>query len=320
MADKTKISWADATWNPITGCTVYSPGCQRCYAMKLAGSRLKNHWSRIGLTVDSKNGPVWNGTTRFNRAWLDQPLRWRDPKAIFVCAHSDLFHESVPDEHIDEIFAIMARAPHHVFLVLTKRIARARDYVVSRSATAGLIDRRIADYIVAGKGKGWPAWPLPNLWLGTSVEDQPHADVRIPDLLATPAALHWISAEPLLGDLVLQDKWLWRVGSDRPAIRWVVAGGETQPGARWLPAPRVRALRDQCVPVGVKFHLKQWGSWLPRDQVTTPEQFDAWRKRTGILPDAGTAPLAAEVGPGIAGHLLDGIEWQERPPLPKVAA
>ena len=110
MADRTHIEWADATWNPITGCSVVSPGCTNCYAMKLAGTRLKHHPSRAGLTRDTKAGPIWNGVLRLNEAWLDQPLRWKRPRMIFVCAHGDLFHEDVPNAWIDRVFAVMAEA------------------------------------------------------------------------------------------------------------------------------------------------------------------------------------------------------------------
>jgi protein gp37 len=129
MADSTKIEWTDATWNPITGCSVVSPGCTNCYAMRLAGTRLAHHESRAGLTRDTKAGPVWTGEVRFNEQWIDQPLRWRKPRLIFVCAHGDLFAEGVPDEWIDRVFAVMALAPQHTFQVLTKRSARMREYM-----------------------------------------------------------------------------------------------------------------------------------------------------------------------------------------------
>ncbi|TPI10283.1 DUF5131 family protein [Mesorhizobium sp. B4-1-1] len=132
MSDGTSIEWTDATWNPITGCQIKSPGCKRCYAMKLAGTRMKHHWSRQGLTVDTKAGPVWNGAVRFNQPWLTQPLQWTKPRMIFVCAHSDLFYEEVPDEWIDQIFAVMAASPRHIFQVLTKRPERMRDYVFAQ--------------------------------------------------------------------------------------------------------------------------------------------------------------------------------------------
>src|SRR3954464_7684352 len=107
MADGTHIEWTDATWNIVNGCSVLSPGCTNCYAMKLAGTRLKHHPSRAGLTIDTKAGPVWNGEVKFNAEWLLQPLRWRRPRKIFVCAHGDLFHEKVTDAQLDQVFAVM---------------------------------------------------------------------------------------------------------------------------------------------------------------------------------------------------------------------
>jgi protein gp37 len=236
MADRSHIEWTDATWNPITGCQVVSPGCTNCYAMRLAGTRMKHHWSRKGLTQDSKAGPVWTGEVRFNEEWLDQPLRWAKPRRIFVCAHGDLFAEGVPDEWIDRIFAVMALCPQHTFQVLTKRAARMRAYLTAEAGQAApsrqcrfLGDLQVAirngdtrpDYGEALENHvlrhGWPIygeagdWPLPNVWLGVSVEDQARADERIPDLLATPAAVRFISAEPLLGPINLA-----RIAPDLP--------------------------------------------------------------------------------------------------------
>eukprot|EP01031_Cornospumella_fuschlensis_P021266 gene21266-26057_t len=155
MADRTGIEWTDATWNPIVGCSIVSPGCTNCYAMKLAGTRLKNHASREGLTRDSKAGPVWTGEVRFNPQWLDQPLRWSKPRLIFVCAHGDLFTEGVPDEWIDQIFAVMALAPRHTFQVLTKRPERMRQYL----SDGELLDRLMsaACRIHSADGADWSA-------------------------------------------------------------------------------------------------------------------------------------------------------------------
>jgi protein gp37 len=219
MADNTKIEWTEATWNPITGCSVVSPGCTNCYAMRLAGTRLAQHPSRAGLTRDSKAGPVWTGEVRLNPQWLDQPLRWKRPRMIFVCAHGDLFHESVPDEWIDKVFAIMALAPQHTFQVLTKRSRRMRKYLADPDLpyrivceVEGIDGKALADparFTIESCDDdrgcvGIPArWPLPNIWLGVSAEDQARADERIPDLLATPAAVRWLSAEPLLGPVDL---------------------------------------------------------------------------------------------------------------------
>jgi protein gp37 len=190
MADNTNISWASATWNPITGCAVNSPGCKHCYAMRLAGGRLQNHPSRRGLTRPSKAGPVWTGETRFNEAWEYQPLQWRHPRHIFVCAHSDLFGETVPDEWIDRVFAVMALAPQHLFLVLTKRPDRMHRYLSDPAAYRRVLyaargARRWRPRLgsIAISDPCYAAW-WPQVWLGTTIEDQKRADGRRPHLQA----------------------------------------------------------------------------------------------------------------------------------------
>lgn len=215
MAEQSKIEWTDATWNPITGCSVVSPGCTNCYAMRLAGTRLRNHPSRIGLTTDTKAGPVWTGEVRLNEDWLDQPLRWKRPRRIFVCAHGDLFHEGVTDDDIALIFGNAIAAVHlhgHTFQVLTKRSRRMRNLltdvgfwdVVNSVATAEVMDRtdpldRRRNDARATLDDYGPDNPAPGLWLGVSTEDQARADERVPDLLATPAAVRFASHEPALG-------------------------------------------------------------------------------------------------------------------------
>lgn len=289
MADKTSIEWtrgADgspgATWNPITGCSVVSPGCTNCYAMRLAGTRLQHHPSRAGLTRDSKAGPVWTGEVRFNEQWLDQPLRWKRSRRIFVCAHSDLFHENVPDAWVDRVFAVMALAPQHTFQVLTKRADRMRQYFADR--TSGDPWAEASDYVADLLGTKYsPAvlepedMPLPNVWLGVSAEDQQRADERIPHLLATPAAVRWVSAEPLLGpiDMRLGENVHHHPDNDQshpavgvivhaarkalgvPTIDWIVAGGESGANARPMHPDWARSLRDQCKAARVPFFMKQ---------------------------------------------------------------
>lgn len=227
MGRDSKIEWTGATWNPITGCTIVSAGCANCYTMQLAGTRLAHTPSRQGLTRKTADGrPVWNGQVRFNEAMLFEPLRWRKPTTIFVCAHGDLFHEKVPAAWIDQVFAVMALAPHHQFQVLTKRPERMRGYM-SNPRRPYLISRRCIDVVTRdpkawGRLMGrptWPVisegdpedpsdislnlWPLPHVWLGTSIEDQDTADERIPLLLETPASVRFVSAEPLLGPVDL---------------------------------------------------------------------------------------------------------------------
>ena len=276
MSDGTGIEWTDATWNPITGCSVVSPGCTNCYAMRLAGTRLAHHPSRAGLTRDTKAGPVWTGEVRFNEQWLDQPIRWKKPRRVFVCAHGDLFAEGIPDEWIDKVFAVMALAPQHWFQVLTKRPEKMRKYLSAKFARSDILKQ--AKQLAQSKGVEYKSlydlppdhvgnWPLLNVWLGVSVEDQDRADKRIPLLLDTPAAVRWISAEPLLGGVdigrivraaTVGGRGLATVGGDgTKPINWIVVGGESGQGARHMDPEWARSLRDQCASAGVAFFMKQ---------------------------------------------------------------
>ena len=297
MADNSKIEWTDATWNPVTGCSVVSPGCTNCYAMKLAGGRMRHHPSRANLTKPSKAGPVWNGVVKFNGEWLDQPLRWKRPRTIFVVAHGDLFHENVPDEWIDRVFAVMALASRHRFQVLTKRAGRMHDYLAQVSAERDMNRWAVAACRAMPRiDNGWvdetleaTDWPLPNVWLGVSAEDQERADERITLLLDVPAAVRFVSAEPLLGPIdltrleVVRDieggQRGFRAGIRVDALRnkhvesgvkrgdgpisWVIVGGESGPGARPMHPHWARSLRDQCDQALVPFHFKQHGAWFP---------------------------------------------------------
>lgn len=226
MADNTKIEWADATLNYVNGCTRVSPGCVNCYAERLAATRLRNVPSRAGLAEMTPGGPRWTGKINIDDRALDQALRWRRPRRIFWNAHGDLFHESVPDEAIDRLFAVCALTPHHTHMILTKRAGRMREYM-SGSTCDGARRFHVADaagrmmddgdhahsYVAAGCD-----WPLPNVWLGVSVEDQQRADERIPDLLATSAAVRFISAEPLLGPVDLTDLTIRVEPGDRKSV------------------------------------------------------------------------------------------------------
>jgi protein gp37 len=311
MADNTKIEWTDATWNPITGCSLASPGCTNCYAMLLAGTRLSTHKSREGLTRLSGGRPKWTGEVRFNEDWLDEPLRWKRPRRVFVCAHGDLFHENIPDEWIDRVFAVMALAPQHTFQVLTKRAARMREYLTNfdwarvvescrNEYRSSIVARHSINTLMRhfrlcepfSYDRDASAYPLPNVWLGVSVEDRARRD-RIVDLAQTPAAVRWVSAEPLLDGVTLTDiplsegpdehgvEWLFNAltgeqyfrgddgfsyNGDGPAmepIDWLVVGGESGPGARPMHPSWAIDLRDQCVGTDVRFFFKQWGDWAP---------------------------------------------------------
>lgn len=321
MADNSKIEWTDATWNIITGCSVVSPGCTNCFAQRLAGTRLRDHPSRSGLTKDSKAGPVWTGEVRFNKVWLPQPLGWARPRRIFVCAHGDLFHYAVPDEWIDAVFSVMERCPQHTFQILTKRPERMHMYVSKRHRDAA---------------------PLPNVHLGVSVEDQLRADERLPYLVMTPAAARFISYEPALGPLDLRRIPMQGMFPNLPEyhrydvlrggtwngrgfvnhsdmsghrIHQVIFGGESGPGARPAHPDWARHMRDECEAAGVAFFFKQWGEWHPHGQQladgggnclgnpdipsmwhTFSEEASSWR-----------------VGKMRAGALLDGKEHKQHP-------
>lgn len=316
MADGTKIEWSQhpvsgkgATWQPVTGCSIDTPGCINCYAMRLAGTRLRNHPSRAGLTRATKNGPAWTGEVRFNKEWLTQPLHWRDPRGVFVCAHGDLFHENVPDEWIDQVMAVMALCPQHIFYVLTKRSARMRDYFsrwFERIATSELTlehpsgTRRLGDFF------DWHMMPavLPNVWLGVSAEDQRRYDDRKEHLRATPAAVHFFSFEPLLGPIV----------GDYFG-EWVIVGGESGKNARPMHPKWARDLRDQCAAAGVPFFFKQWGAYThetrPGTEVVLPHLAPTERAMWG--DGRINHIIAKRVGKKAAGRLLDGHEHSEWP-------
>ena len=253
MSDNSKIEWTDATWNPITGCSIVSPGCTNCYAMRLAGTRLKDHPSRKGLTKCVNGNHVWTGEVRLNEQWLMQPIRWRKPRKIFVCAHGDLFHESVPDEWIDRVFGVMALAPQHTFQVLTKRSKRMQAYIEAPS------EKRIKEMLHwqhFDNDPLWPGWPLPNVWLGVTAEDQQRADERIPDLIETPAAVRFVSVEPMLGPVDLTK--LFHTPRDFAAgLHWIICGGESGHSARPMQPEWAMSLRDQCREATVSFFMKQ---------------------------------------------------------------
>lgn len=275
MGDKTGIEWTDATWNPVTGCSKVSQGCKNCYALR--------DWPRLAANPKL---PAYHGRkftdVRCHPERLDQPLRWRRPRRIFVNSMSDLFHEDVPFEFIDQVFAVIALSPRHTFQVLTKRPERMRGYLAERHLRGSdpcthenrewfVNDAAIG---LSGGNCGLFDWPLPNAWLGVSVENQATADERIPILLDTPAAVRWVSAEPLLGPVSLRWMNAWPENAPATAMNpynggvtdyldglrrldWIVAGGESGPKARPMHPDWVRDLRDQCAKAGVAFFMKQ---------------------------------------------------------------
>lgn len=292
----TSIEWTEQTWNPIAGCSLKSPGCKRCYAMKMA-RRLELMGSAVyaGLTQQTAAGPVWTGKIEVNETAMLAPLKRKKPTMYFVNSMSDLFHESVPDEVIDRVFAVMALCPQHTFQVLTKRSARMRDYLSNLLAMdpddrLGRFDQIACDLTQSPCAIGpfedleeEAGWPLPNVWLGVSVEDQRRADERIPDLLATPAAVRFLSCEPLLGPVRLfggsddrKQIWNWLTGETGtmhfdgpdfdygPHIDWVIVGGESGPGARPMANDWAQAIVYQCQAASVPVFVKQLSSGGPK--------------------------------------------------------
>lgn len=326
MADKTGIEWSDATWNPTTGCHKASQGCKHCYA--------ERDWARLAHLPAYKGRAFTDVACHPER--LDQPLRWKKPRKIFVNSMSDLFHEDVPFEFIDQVFAVMALAKQHIFQVLTKRPARMLEYMKRLGQSAATLDgaARALGYTFKFHGKYLVSWPIPNIWLGVSVEDQAAADERIPLLLQTPAAVRWISAEPLLGPVDMHG--LWSMHTGRKAIggpippdyysfiNWVVVGGESGSKARPTHPDWARSLRDQCAAAGVPYLFKQWGEWLPMCQQERSKDFP------GIVADGANGcpsggwpashvhewPGATDsyrVGRKAAGRLLDGVQHDGYP-------
>lgn len=388
----TKIEWTEATWNPIVGCSIVSPGCTNCYAMRMASrieaaddaayrkrvelaasfydeadkaercraainnGRVPSHYA--GTTQPSKAGPVWTGKVALApERIVTEPLRRRKPTMYFVNSMSDLFHEDVPDEWIDRVFAVMALSPQHTFQVLTKRSARMRAWVTRATRAVSIMQSRINERdtsdpealvtefahlagSLAHPSVDWRAWPLPNVWLGVSAERQQEADARIPDLLATPAAVRFVSAEPLLGPIgftrldvqnygylnALTEGYFADGRQPRRRLDWIIVGGESGPGARPMHPDWARSIRDQCQAADVPFFFKQWGEWAPGTHVGA----DADRLRTAHYDGSGwefgteTAAQAENghvddepdlyrVGKRAAGRLLDGREWNETP-------
>lgn len=310
MSSASKIEWCDATWNPMSGCSKVSAGCANCYAERMAkrqqamGTKGYEQGFKVTLHPDR----------------LEQPLRWRKPRMVFVCSMGDLFHEDVPFAFVDKVFAVMALCPQHAFQLLTKRPERMAEYIEDRGECVrkdGILGDnpigwhidgpygmllsevknkpggnenwrwlreemdyhdpgRVAvagywDWIGDGVGNRLIDWPLPNVWLGTSTENQLTFGERVPHLRKCPAAVRFLSCEPLL----------YRIKCDGQLddIQWLIVGGETGPHARGMDSAHVRPIRDECQKAGVPFFFKGWGGT---------------RKRLG-------------------NRLLDGQEWNEMP-------
>jgi protein gp37 len=252
----TTIEWTEETWNPTTGCDRISAGCDNCYALKLA-KRLKGMGSAKYQTDGDPrtSGPGFGVATHADA--LTIPLRWREPRTVFVNSMSDLFHAKVPRDFVAQVFAVMSCTPRHTYQVLTKRPERMQRLLTSHAwwtaFAAEMVELREGTAPVAyGYDGDHPA--LPNVWLGTSIESDDHTK-RADALRNTPAAVRFISAEPLLGPLP---------SLDLTDIDWLIAGGESGPGARPIHPDWVRDLRDRCQAAGTAFFFKQWGGRTPK--------------------------------------------------------
>lgn len=226
-----KIEWTEQTWNPIAGCSKVSEGCRNCYAEKMAKRLVAMGVDKYAGTVDERG--LWTGEILLDEQKLNEPLSRKKPTRYFVNSMSDLFHENVSSETIGRIFNIMVKAHWHTFQILTKRPKRMQAAVTAYYDTFNL-----------------PVLRYDNIWLGVSVENQETADERIPLLIQTPAAVRFISAEPLLGPIILPSL---------KSLSWVIAGGESGPCARPMDPDWARSLRDECQTAGVPFFFKQWG-------------------------------------------------------------
>lgn len=320
---KTSIEWTEQTWNPLRGCSPISEGCRNCYAERVA-ARFSGDlpFGKPGpfskFASMSPSGPRWTGRVELIPDMLDIPLRRRKPTTYFVNSMSDLFHESLPDEAIDRVFAVMALCPQHRFICLTKRAARMAEWATAKRRH--FICEYKPNYSVSR------LMPFENVILGVSCEDQAAADERIPHLLMTPAACRMASLEPLLGPIDLkripgppdlyrrpqmQNALTGWAGNDSgvsvglPRLDWVIVGGESGPGARPMHPDSARSLRDQCTAAGVSFFFKQWGEWLPAGQDGAP----------GDNQVLNCLDCEIRVGKKAAGRLLDGRVWDERPGL-----
>lgn len=321
MSD-TGIEWTDRTWNPTTGCDRVSPGCDHCYAMTMA-KRLKG----MGSAKYQRDGDPRTSGPGFGVSvhpdTLTEPLRWRKPQRVFVNSMSDLFHDEVPDGFIANVFAIMALAPQHTFQVLTKRHARMRSLLNSSEFQTSTAEHMLAMTDADEMKDAGDPFPLPNVWLGVSAENQQWANIRIPALLDTPAAVRFVSAEPLLGPINLHTDPI-EAGSSfwGSQLDWVIVGGESGPGARPMHPDWARGLRDQCQAAGVAFLFKQWGEYRPAGRGDDTSSMTCVQASTGVVAEhghdgKGLAPggwaAMRRVGKKAAGRELDGCTWDQYP-------
>lgn len=319
-----KISWLNMpgykpeTWNPIIGCNKISPGCDNCWAEKMAIRQAHMSGAREYSNVVRSNPSKWNGKTQFVESALHKPLYWKNPRMIFVCDMGDLFHETVKYEWFKKVMNIIEMSPEHIFIILTKRPERAAEFLATYR------DRSLILISVNGKKI---TWPFSNLWVGASTENQEQFNKRVPLLLKVPAAKRFVSIEPMLGPIDFYDpiingehyhtlKGFGDISGSRgygggPALDWIIVGGESGPKARPIHPDWVRSVRDQCAGAGTPFFFKQWGEWLPlRYGGQGSTEFNWCEKK---LP----YQWMCKVGCKAAGDLLDGKQHHEWPKINK---
>ena len=321
---KTRIEWTEYSWNPVTGCTPASEGCQNCYARRMA-NRLRG---RCGYPADEP----FKVTLHPER--LDEPLKWKKPRRVFVCSMGDLFHDDVPNKFIYDVWDVMVLNKQHIFLVLTKRPDRMKSFIEKVMTNRMNYALTFGNTLEGKEARRWAQKPVQNIWLGVTAENQQRADERIPILLQIPAAVRFVSVEPMLGPVDLT-----RIGGDWYGngrinalkglqnddtyvheynlrwkakhcgeLDWVICGGETGPGARPMHPDWVRSLRDQCQTAGVPFFFKQHGEWLHETQGI---DFHEGHKYY-VWPDES---MSFRVGKKAAGRILDGRTWDEMPEI-----
>jgi len=343
---ETNIEWASHTWNPVTGCSKVSDGCAHCYA--------EREWPRLaGNPKTPYYGRKFNDV-RIHPERLEQPLRWTKPRKIFVNSMSDLFHDDVDEKFIAKAFAIMDLARQHTYMVLTKRPERAKRILNDEDFQfhIGWFQSQAIREFGLPEPKEIGPFPFKNVWIGVSVENQATADERIPLLLQIPAVVRFISAEPLLGPIVLKRKAVdeqeiiqatlmglleeYSRAVER-GIDWVICGGESGPGARPMHPDWVRGLRDQCQAANVPFFFKQWGEFK---EACRYNSWPKYRDHVGVTtkaigldksallnadgsdlvnggPDHKIYPIShlERVGKKQAGRELDGRTWDEFPEM-----
>lgn len=344
MAKEHKISWLNMpgfipeTWNPIIGCSKVSPGCDNCYAEKMA-IRLAHMPGNIEYShVIRSNPSKWNGKTAMVENALFKPQLWKKPRMIFVCSMGDLFHESVPFEWIERVYDMMYSNKQHIFIVLTKRPERAYQFwqwLLNKVAGVSIQD-------VCSTSKD-------NIWMGVTAENQEQANKRISILLQIPASKRYVSIEPMLGPIDFYDiningefyhalKGFGDIsGGDfgkfnGPKLDWVICGGESGPHARPMHPEWVKSVRDQCKDAGTPFFFKQWGEWSPRTWglVQEDHKCEKWpclkvalNGKTGrsgnaddlTLDEYSNGNFMQKVGRNKAGNILDFKQYHQWPDI-----